>query len=84
MGTILAQMNQIDQVISGQIQRAFRRWNSTPHKSQLAEWRKTPEGWAGNMVAWFGQKITEHMSAYEREFELTKDKPYGYKPKRTG
>lgn len=66
------------------VERAFRRWKSESHKSQVLEWRKTPRGWAGNMVAWFGQRITERMSSYEREFELAKDKPYAYKPKRTG
>jgi hypothetical protein len=65
------------------VRRAFRRWKSKPHKSQVLEWRTTPRGWAGNMVAWFGQKITEHMSSYEKEFELSEHKPYAYKPKRT-
>jgi hypothetical protein len=62
------------------VETAFRRWKSKLHKSPYTEW-KTPMGLAGNIVAWFGQRIKVHRSPHEKEFETTKNKPYNYKPK---
>jgi hypothetical protein len=43
--------------------------------------KKAAEWWAGNMVAWFGQRITEEKSEYASQFERTGTKPYAYRPK---
>jgi hypothetical protein len=41
---------------------------------------RSREWMAGNMVAWFSQKITTTTSEHKRHFERRRKKPYAYKP----